>query len=152
MPQISTSAKRNPVGISSSMFKASGPAYPSLSCNRPLNLPFSVVPIRTSFVLSTGTRTPDSDKLSKFGSCVIIFLTCTRSDVSVFMVREVIDCGNLQRVGVHPPSPNKDILSTFVNHRVYLKNKWSEPPVDTRRSLTYWAGLSSGTRNNFDHP
>ena len=74
------------------------------------------------------------------------------------MVKAVTDCGILQNEGVRdngrPPSPSKEILSTFGNSGVYPRNcsgKQYAPLIQKPKSLTWRAGLSSGTGNAANH-
>jgi len=78
--------------------------------------------------------------------------------VSVLMVKEVTDCGNLANEGIRdgrvPLLPKKDTLSTFVNYGVHLKNFLRAPQYvssEKRKSLTWRAGLFSGTGNLLSH-
>ena len=156
--EVCTSVKRNPDGISSNMLTTSLPAHPPRSSNRPPNLPPRVVPVPDDISSSTGMRDPDNDRSFKFGSCAIISRICTRVTTLVSMVKAVTDCGNVQNEGVRdngrPPDPSRDILSTFGNHGVYSRNcsgTQYAPLIQKPKSLTWRAGLSSGTGNALNH-
>ena len=154
-----TSVKCNPVGTSNSVSTTPPEAFPPKSRNCPPNPPFRIAPIPNNTLLSTHTRDPNSNELSKFDCCAVIPRVCTKlvGIESGPMVKEVVDCGNGVQNGSRKsniPSPNKITLSTFVNHGVYSKNFSGIllcPPIEKRRSLTWWAGLSSGTGNASIH-
>jgi len=155
---ISTSVKRSPVGTSDNMFRTLLSAHSPRSSNFPLNLPVRTVPIPANAPLSIRMRDPINDKSSRFGSCAIISRICVRVTTPELMTKEVTDCGNFQSEGTRnggaPPYPNRCTLSVFVKHEVYSKNRsgtQSCPAIQTRNSLTRWAGLSSGTGNTLNH-
>ena len=136
----------------------SSPAYLPPSTNIPPNFPIRTVPIGGNSVLPTTVEPPNSDKLSKFGSCAMTSRTCARVIASVLTVKEVMDCGNLQSEGIRGcgviPNPTRDTVSAFENQWVY-SNRFSGtlcfPPTQTCRCLTWWAGLSSSTGNVLNH-
>ena len=73
--------------------------------------------------------------------------------MSVLMVKEVTDCGNLANEGIRdrrvPIFPKKDTLSTFVNYGVHLKNFLREaqiPDVAGGTLLRYWEPLEPSRR------
>jgi len=79
-----------------------------------------------------------------------------RVNTSVLMAKKVTDCGNFQNEWIRLPyqSPNRVTFLTFPNHRVRWKRSsgtQSRPPIWTDKSLTWRAGLSSGTGNALSH-
>jgi len=143
----------------------SSPTHAPRSANRPPNRPFRTVPIPINFLLSTAAKGPDNAKSSKFGSCPIMSRTCTRVTAEVSMFKEVTDPGSFQSEGSRDsgdppfpsqidPGPKNDILSTSVNHGMRPRNLSGKAvfcPTLKRKSLTWWAGLSSRTGNVSSH-
>ena len=145
--RICASVKCSPVGTSNNMSTIALQAIPPKSCNRPPNLPLRAAPIPGRAGILPGY--PDNDKSSKFGSCAITSRTCKRVVPFPPMVKEVTD-GQNENVdnSSRLPYPEKDILSTFVNHEVCSRNSLGETSqslTEKCRFLTYWAGLSFGT-------
>ena len=132
----------------------------SKSTNLPPKLRSRTVPIPGNSLLSTrgGDSDADSIRSSKLGNCAMIPRTCKRVILSISIAKEVTDCGSLQnedpRNSGSPPSPNKLNFSTFVNHRVYSEHfsrAQLSSSIQTRKSLTRGAGLSSGIGNVLAH-
>jgi len=154
--RISTSVKRKQVGISNNASMKFSSANPPMSRSPPPNLHLSSVPASDGENPSD-RHLPDRDRSSRFGSPVIISRICARQIKSASMAKEVVDCGSLRCGYTHNFQPrwtDRVTLTTLVNHGVYSEtflSVLSLPSIRMRKSLTRWAGLSSGTGNVLSH-
>ena len=122
VPRAHTSVKSSPVETSNSKFMRSLLACLLRSRSFPPNLALKTVSITSDPCPYTGIQDSDSDKSSKFGSCIRTSWISVREAVTALMIKEVGDRGSLPNEVIHinrySPSHDKVIFSMFVNNGI----------------------------------